>query len=109
MIELGTSDSGSRQSVRVGERASVRLPETATTGYRWHQVDEGDEGAGGGLLTLVEDGSDGPRAPRGAGGERTFVFEAVRTGAATIRLEKSRAWESGAPVEQFTVTVDVQP
>jgi len=106
MIELSASDSGSHLRVRVGERASVRLPETATTGYRWHRVADGAENE---VFTIVEDGSDAPADPRGAGGQRTFVLEAARPGTAILRLEKSRSWESGAPVEQFSVTVDVQP
>ena len=76
------------------------------SGYRWHRVADGAENE---VFTIVEDGSDAPADPRGAGGQRTFVLEAARPGTAILRLEKSRSWESGAPVEQFSVTVDVQP
>ena len=106
MIELGTSDSGSRLPLRVGERASVRLSETATTGYRWRRP---AEDADDGVLAIVEDDQDGPADPRGAGGERVFVLEAVRPGTAIVRLEKSRSWEREAPVEQFSITVEVGP
>ena len=105
MIELEAADSGSRQTVRVGDRASVRLPETATTGYRWQRL---DDPAADGPLTIVEDGSQAPTAPRGAGGDRVFVFEAVRTGTTTVRLGKSRTWGDSTPVEHFTVTIDVR-
>lgn len=101
-IELREADAGSRSGMEVGERATVRLPESPTTGYRW--VADFDSTR----LRLVEDRFDGQELPRGAGGERVLVFEAVRSGSASLTLEKKRAWESGEPMETFAVELDVQ-
>jgi inhibitor of cysteine peptidase len=101
-IELHEADAGSRSGMEVGERATVRLPESPTTGYRW--IADFDSTR----LRLVEDRFDGPELPRGGGGERVLVFEALRSGSATLTLGKKRAWESGDPVETFAVELDVQ-
>jgi inhibitor of cysteine peptidase len=101
-IELGLADTGTLRSVRVGELTTVRLPESPTTGYRW----ESDE-LGAGLL-LVEDRFEGATTPRGSGGERVLVFQAVSTGPATLRLVNRRSWGSGDPGEEFSVSLDVQ-
>ncbi|HEY5183710.1 MAG TPA: protease inhibitor I42 family protein [Actinomycetes bacterium] len=102
-IELGPADTGTSRSVRVGELTTVRLPESPTTGYRW----ECDE-PGAGLL-LVEDRFEGATTPRGSGGERVLVFQAVSTGPATLRLVNRRSWGSADPGEEFSVQFDVQP
>jgi inhibitor of cysteine peptidase len=102
-IELGPADTGTSQSVRIGELTTVRLPESPTTGYRW----EPDE-LGAGLL-LVEDRFEGATTPRGSGGERVLVFRAVATGPAALRLVNRRRWASDAPAEEFSVRFEVQP
>ena len=102
-IELGPADAGTRRSVNVGELTTVRLPENPTTGYRWQIPSENA------CLRLVEDRFDGAQSPRGAGGDRVLVFEAVRAGSASLRLMKSRSWESGKPLEEYAVDLDVQP
>ena len=100
-IELRETDTGRRVSVRVAERATVRLPETPTTGFRW--VAEYDDTR----LSLVEDSFDGAATPRGAGGERVLVFEALRSGTATLDLRKQRAWGGGEPTATFAVELEV--
>ena len=100
-IELQKADAGRDFSLGVGERATVRLPETPTTGYRW--VAEFDEER----LRLVEDNFGGPDAPAGAGGERTLVFEALARGRTRLALQKKRAWGSEEPAEVFAVGLEV--
>jgi inhibitor of cysteine peptidase len=102
-IELGPADAGTRRSVKVGELTTVRLPENPTTGYRWQTASDDA------CLRLVDDRFDGAQSPRGAGGVRVLVFEAVRAGSASLRLMKSRSWESGKPIEEYAVDLDVQP
>jgi inhibitor of cysteine peptidase len=102
-LDLGPADAGTHRSARVGDRAEVRLPENPTTGYRW-QIASDDS-----RLRLVDDRFEGAQAPRGAGGVRVLVFEAVQAGSASLRLTKSRSWESGKPIEEFAVDLDVQP
>ena len=101
-IELGPADTGTSRSVRVGELTTVRLPESPTTGYRW----ESDE-LGAGLL-MVEDRFEGATTPRGSGGERVLVFQAVATGPAALRLVNRRSWGNADPGEEFAVSFDVQ-
>ncbi len=101
-IELRTADAGSRVSLLTGEPATVRLPETPTTGYRWQVEDLAP------LLQLVEDRFDGSPEPRGATGERVFVFEALAPGQVALRLVKRRAWGDTEPVEEYLVDLDVR-
>lgn len=96
-IELTVVDTGTTRSVHVGERATVRLPENPTTGYRWEADFDGVR------LRLVDDRFEGPQSPRGAGGERVLAFEAVLPGPTTLRLAKRRGWGDGEPVEVFVV------
>jgi inhibitor of cysteine peptidase len=102
-IELNAADAATSRSVRIGDLATVRLPENPTTGYRWQR------GPDDGRLKLVDDRFEGAGVARGAGGERVLVFEAVRAGVTTLRLARRRAWETGEPVEEFSVELDVQP
>jgi inhibitor of cysteine peptidase len=102
-IELGPDDAGTRRSVQVGDLTTVRLPENPTTGYRWQTTPDDAR------LRLAEDHFEGPMSPAGAGGVRVLVFEAVRAGPASLRLQKSRSWESAKPIEEFAVDLDVQP
>jgi inhibitor of cysteine peptidase len=101
--ELRPADAGTSRSVRIGDLTAVRLPENPTTGYRW-QSDFDDP-----RLKLVDDRYEGAESPRGAGGERVLVFEAVSAGSARMHLAKRRSWEHGEPVEEFSVELDVQP
>jgi inhibitor of cysteine peptidase len=102
-IELGPADAGTYRSVKVGDLTTVRLPENPTTGYRWQTASDEVR------LRLVDDHFEGAQSPRGAGGLRVLVFEAVRVGSASLRLMKSRTWESGKPIEEFAIDLDVQP
>ena len=102
-IELGPADAGTSRSVRIGDLTIVRLPENPTTGYRW-QPDPDDV-----RLKLVDDRFEGAEVPRGAGGERVLVFEAVGAGSARLHCAMRRSWGSGEPAEEFSVELDVQP
>jgi inhibitor of cysteine peptidase len=103
-IELGPSDAGTSRSVHVGDVITVRLPENPTTGYRW-QSDADDV-----RLKVVDDRFEGADVPRGTGGHRVLVIEAVKAGSARLHLAMRRSWESGAPPnEEFTVELEVQP
>ncbi|QTE27938.1 protease inhibitor I42 family protein [Pengzhenrongella sicca] len=102
-LELRPTASTARQVVPVGERVVVRLPENATTGYRWHA--EFDDAA----LRLVEDRTEAATTPRGSGGERVLGFEALRAGAASLRLVQRRAWEPNSLAAELEVELDVRP
>lgn len=100
--ELGESDAGSRHRVRVGERVTVRLPETPTTGYRWEVLDPDPR------LELVDDRFEGTAEPRGAAGVRVLVFEPAAAGVLGLRLVRRRRWGGGEPVDDFSVEVDAR-
>jgi inhibitor of cysteine peptidase len=102
-IELRAADDGTSRSVRIGDLVTVRLPENPTTGYRWQSDLEEAR------LELVGDRFEGAESPRGAGGDRVLVFEAVRAGSARLRLAKRRSWGTGELIEEFSVEFDVQP
>ena len=102
-IELTVEDTGTTRSVRVGERATVRLPESPTTGYRWEP--DFDDAA----LRLVDDRFEGSPTPRGSGGERVLTFEAAHAGPTTLRLAKRRGWGGAEPLEVFVVDLDLRP
>lgn len=102
-LELDPAHAGSRQGLTVGEHAVLRLPESPTTGYRW-QADF-DAAA----LRLIDDRSEVAQTPRGSSGDRVLTFEAVRPGPVSLRLANRRSWESGDPVAEFTVELDVRP
>jgi inhibitor of cysteine peptidase len=102
-IELGPSDAGTSRVVHVGDLTTVRLPESPTTGYRWQSASDDAR------LKLVDDRFEGAQSPRGAGGARVLVFEAVSAGSVRLRLLKSRTWDSAHPIEELAVDLDVQP
>jgi inhibitor of cysteine peptidase len=93
---------GTSQTCRigVGDRVELRLPETPTTGYRWH-ADPGP------LLRLVDDTYAGQTNPRGAGGVRVLTFEATGAGRAEVSLVKRRAWGDSSAVAQASVAVEI--
>jgi inhibitor of cysteine peptidase len=100
-IELRAEDSGTHPSVHTGDLVTVRLPENPTTGYRWEA--DYDQAR----LRLADDRFDGASAPRGSGGERVLVFEALHPGTASIRLGKKRVWEDAPAREEFRVELQV--
>lgn len=100
-IELKEKDAGIRTRMKVGERATIRLEENPTTGFRW-AADFDDA-----VIALVDDRYEGPEEPRGAGGVRVLVFEAVRSGSAALSCAKKRAWGAPEPVATFAVELEV--
>ena len=99
-MKLGADDGGTRQSVHRGERITISLPETATTGYRWRFDSTADFDEVG-----AETIAPNPAAP-GASGTRIFTLIPRRTGTLQLRLVKRRSWEQESSTE-FTVLLDV--
>ena len=106
LIRLGIEDSGATRSAAVGDIVSVRLAETATSGFRWtvDYVDDHVLRPAGDAVAL--DAAD----DRGAPGERTLQFEVVGHGLGDLRLKRWRDWQGDdSVVERFAVTVDARP
>ncbi len=100
-MELSQADAGRRCAIRVGDTVTISLPESPTTGYRWHPEVDTD------FLAASDDSYEGAQDPRGAPGIRRLAFTAVRTGSTTLRLVRRRSWESTG-VEAFEIPLDVE-
>lgn len=85
-----SEDNGKEYNLSAGEEFQVRLWENPTTGYLWTVLDSVSP-----HLELV----DRKFTPRndarrvGSGGERTFVFRAVKPGSAVLHMTLKRPWE----------------
>jgi inhibitor of cysteine peptidase len=104
MTSLSLGDDGGRIEIRVGETLSVRLPENATTGYRW-EADEIDPQ----VLALLPDEPGYRDSALGSGGEVTFRARAVAPGETDFALVNRRPWEEeSSAIGRFRVSVTVR-
>ena len=106
MLTLSEKDDGRSIDLKLGDDLEVRLPENATTGYRW-AVDRTD----GAVVNLV---STRPNYPSGgavgSGGQVSFVFRGGKPGMGAIVIKQWRPWEGDSSVVgRFHVEVRVQP
>lgn len=89
-----SEDSGKEYNLSVGEEFQVRLWENPTSGYLWSIL-----GSVSPHLQLADrkftPGNDARRV--GSGGERTFVFRAVKPGRAVLHMTLKRPWEKEGP------------
>lgn len=89
-MELTESDAGAEHAVDVGQELVVRLPETGTTGFRWHLAVPEDG------VVLDEDRFDvDPSGRPGAGGVRAFRLHATKPGTHRLGATLQRSWGSG--------------
>lgn len=98
-LELDASDNAKHVPLALGQQLVVRLPENATTGYRWTIEERGD---------LQLDGSQTLLAGQspGAGATRAFTLSARVAGTSRLELALRKAWEtSEAPLQRFSLTV----
>lgn len=95
------SDHGTTAALALGDELELRLPENATTGFRW-QLDAPD-------LVQLEDRSERATAGAlGAGGQRVFTLRADALGEARVDAKLVRAWEGDASAQsRFSLTVRV--
>lgn len=119
-VTLTKADNGKSVGVGLEDEIVLRLPENATTGYRWH-VQEAVERAGRGAGSLRQeadayspdvDSSDehalGSNAQFGRGGVRELRFRPQTLGAARLELKHWQAWEGETSVtERFVVTIEI--
>ena len=105
MQTLTEADNDRTIDLRVGDSVRVRLPENATTGYRWG-IDRLD-------VQMVEAVGSEPHYPGGAigaGGEVTFTFKAKTPGAGDIALKYWRHFEGDSSVtKRFHLRLNTQP
>src|SRR5260370_34132850 len=81
MQSLAEADNGRTVDLRVGETFRVRLPENATTGYRW-TIDRLDDE----VVEAVGSEPDYAAGSLGSGGAVTVTFRGKKSGTVEIRL-----------------------
>ncbi|MFI6073224.1 protease inhibitor I42 family protein [Actinoplanes sp. NPDC051343] len=92
-------------TLRVGERATVRLPGLGTVGYRWASDVSGDAVAVS-VRPAPREEIDG--RPPGASVDEIAVIEGRHPGRATVTLEQRRSWENRPqPQDQQVIEVIV--
>lgn len=97
-------DNGQTVTMGVGDVLQVMLPENQSTGYLWAVVTN-DEGV---LRPSDEPAYEVDSDAEGAGGTRTFLFEAVGAGTSGLRLVNARQQETAVePAATFELTVQV--
>ena len=101
-----SEDSGKEYNLSVGEEFQVRLWENLTTGYIWSIL-----GSVSPHLKLVESKFTPRNNDRrvGSGGERTFVFRAVKPGSVLLHMVLKRPWEKeGSEAGSYYIKLTIQ-
>jgi predicted secreted protein len=91
-VTLSEADAGRTVRARLGDEIVVRLPENATTGYRWHV------GRAEGIAAIEERPGEGVVEAEsdvqiGQGGLREFRFRVEGRGIGRLELMHTREWE----------------
>lgn len=104
-VEIGAEANGETVELTAGQKLVLSLESNPTTGFDW-EVSEIDEDV------IKQSGESEYKSESdliGAGGVRTFTFEAVTAGTSALKLIYHRSWEKDIPPEQvFTVTINVK-
>lgn len=104
-VKIGADANGQTIELAAGQKLVLSLESNPTTGFDW-EVSEIDE------AVIKQSGESEFKSESdllGAGGVRTFTFEAVAAGTSTLKLVYHRSWEKDIPPEQeFTVTINVK-
>ena len=105
MQSLTETDNDRTVDLRVGETFRVRLPENATTGYRW-TIDRLDDE----VVEAVGSEPDYAGSAVGSGGTVTFTFRAKKPGTGDIALKHWRHFEGDSSVtNRFRLRLNVRP
>jgi inhibitor of cysteine peptidase len=104
-LELASAQSGSRQTLAVGQLLKISLDSNPTTGYRW-AVD-------GALPPQLEQVGQSKYTAQssaiGAGGVEVWTFVGKSVGTGALKLKYWRSFEpTAAPVGTFEVGVEVR-
>lgn len=104
-LALSESDTGTTQTLRVGQQLKVKLEANPTTGYQWAldgRLPPQLEQVGKPQFTV-----DSPAL--GSGGTEVWTFVAKERGAASLALKYWRSFDSTSPpVSSFSVDVHVK-
>lgn|SRR5262245_20035058 len=102
-LTLTEADDGRTISVQTGDEVAIRLPETPTTGCRWHvERMDGHVAHEGDTFTLH------PDVKFGSGGVRELRFRATGVSTARLQLKRWQPWEGERTVDaRFAVTIQI--
>ena len=97
-------DNGQSVTMSVGDMLQLMLPENPTTGYTWAIVTN-DEGV---LAPSGEPAYEVESDAIGAGGTKTFMFQALAPGTSVLQMVNAMQWETPVvPAETFELTIQV--
>ena len=100
---LTLTDSGRIVDLRVGDEATLRLPDNPSTGYRW-AVDAADTN----LVEIKEGEYVSTSKMVGGGGEAQWLIKAKAPGTTVIKLKRWRPWEGDCSiVERYGITIRI--
>ena len=102
MGEVHVSGQDGEVRVGLGDEVVVRLPENATTGYRWHV-----DGLEGGLEVTARDYTPPGQLLPGAGGTRELRLRPARTGEGRLELVLRQPWGDDV-AERYALRVTVE-
>jgi inhibitor of cysteine peptidase len=104
-MRLGEAAHDSTVALAPGETLELCLPETPTTGYRWHVIADG-----GPACAIADAGVTAPSSSvPGRSGERCWTVAAMGAGTGEIELQRRRSWETaGEPGAVFRLHVRVE-
>jgi inhibitor of cysteine peptidase len=105
VVTLTAADNGKSIAVHEGDLVVVRLPETPTTGFRWHIIQADD---------IIEPEGDSfelaPDPTFGSGGVHEFRFRARARTPGRLELKHWQAWEGDKSViDRFRLDVALAP
>ena len=104
-VLLTAADNGKTVELHVGDDAVLRLPENATTGYRW-AVDPADPN----LVEIAEGEYITTPNRVGAGGEAQWIVHAKAAGATQVKLKHWREWEGERSIiDRFEILLRILP
>ncbi len=97
-------DNGQSVTMSVGDMLQLMLAENPTTGYTWAIVTN-DEDV---LAPSGEPAYEVESSAIGAGGTKTFMFQAVAPGTSVLQMINAMQWETPVvPAETFELTIQV--
>jgi inhibitor of cysteine peptidase len=95
-MQADESFDGRKIELHVGETLLVKLPENASTGYRWIIPPESARKLEK-ILRTEEQPVPGPGNLIGRPGLRNFYFQALKPGKVELELYYQRPWETSKP------------
>jgi inhibitor of cysteine peptidase len=102
---LTSADNGKTVDLRVGDEATLSLPENPSTGYRW-AVDATDPN----LVDLRQGNYVSASNAMGGGGEVEWLIKAKAPGSAEVKLKRWRPWEGDRSiVERYAIRLRISP